>query len=133
MVSTTAAELTHAAASAASGFVLTGNPEADFPIADHSEPLRDIHKHKGITQETPRRRGMTSSAIAQSSFDFEIAAQKLIFIAAQGSHFRPAQDEDFGYHCGSPTFRTNSGNRVSERRGSSKKSVFKASRWLSRS
>ena len=36
-------------------------------------------------------------------------------------------------YCGSPTFRTNSANRGSERMGSSKKSVFKPSSKESRS
>jgi hypothetical protein len=38
-----------------------------------------------------------------------------------------------GCYCGSPTFRTNSANRGSERRGSSKKSVLKPYRYVSRS
>jgi hypothetical protein len=36
-------------------------------------------------------------------------------------------------YCGSPTFRTSSAKRASERRGSSKKSVFKPSSSQSRS
>src|ERR1700746_243446 len=36
-------------------------------------------------------------------------------------------------HCGSPNFRTNSGKRGSERRGSSRKSVFKPIRLKCRS
>ena len=36
-------------------------------------------------------------------------------------------------YCGSPTFRTSSANRGSERKGSSKKKVFKPSRNTSRS
>jgi hypothetical protein len=48
----------------------------------------------------------------------------------------PEREEIFvgsRYCCGSPTLRTNSANRGSERRGSSKKSVFKPSRNTSRS
>jgi hypothetical protein len=60
-------------------------------------------------------------------------------IAARVLGFCLLQDGDVGIgvfpevYCGSPTFRTNSANRGSERRGSSKKSVFKPSSRRSRS
>jgi len=46
---------------------------------------------------------------------------------------RPARVRHPPGHCGSPTFRTNSANRESERRGSSTKSVSKPSSSQSRS
>jgi len=46
--------------------------------------------------------------------------------SALGRRFEP-------HRCGSPTFRTSSANRGSERKGSSTKSVFKPTRHQSRS
>src|SRR5713101_5592637 len=110
-------------------FLLEGNADLQFNPASRTIPFNVGSCERTFTSHSAPK-PLFLQRRCQSTKDQ--ATGRLLQLRVLRLGFLP--DGDVGNpYCGSPTFRTNSVNRGSECRGSSKKSFFKPSRNQSRS